>query len=80
MQALIDFDGWRKWKDFSSTDTAEKAKAASKSPILDGVSKADLAARAKDKKAKRDNNQRISSDGTGSLLKQEESLSEAIVG
>lgn len=80
MQALIDFDGWRKWKDFSSTDTAEKAKAASKSPILDGVSKADLAARAKDKKAKRDNNQRISSDGTGSILKQEESLPEAIVG
>jgi len=79
MQALIDFDGWRKWKDFSSTDTAEKAKAAIKSPILDGVSKADLAARAKDKKAKRDN-QRISSDGTGSILQQEESLPETVVG
>ena len=25
MQALIDFDGWRKWKDFSQTKPAEKA-------------------------------------------------------
>ena len=25
MQALIDFDGWRKWKDFSQTKAAEKA-------------------------------------------------------
>jgi osomolarity two-component system, response regulator SSK1 len=31
MQALIDFDGWRKWKDFSQKseqdDPAKKAKA-----------------------------------------------------
>jgi len=24
MQALIDFDGWRKWKDFSQTDNKKK--------------------------------------------------------
>ena len=30
MQALIDFDGWRKWKDFSSTqpDSAADKKSA----------------------------------------------------
>lgn len=30
MQALIDFDGWRKWKDFSSTqpDSAADRKSA----------------------------------------------------
>lgn len=32
MQALIDFDGWRKWKDFSQKaaedDSAKKAAAA----------------------------------------------------
>lgn len=32
MQALIDFDGWRKWKDFSQkteeSDAAKKAAAA----------------------------------------------------
>jgi len=70
MQALIDFDGWRKWKDFSSTDTAEKAKAASKSPVLGGVTNADLAARAKDKKAKRDN--RTSLEATASTIKKDE--------
>ena len=31
MQALIDFDGWRKWKDFSSrNDSAKSANAAIK--------------------------------------------------
>lgn len=34
MQALIDFDGWRKWKDFSqktqALDAAKKTAAASK--------------------------------------------------
>lgn len=34
MQALIDFDGWRKWKDFSqkvqATEAAKKAAAVSK--------------------------------------------------
>jgi osomolarity two-component system response regulator SSK1 len=34
MQALIDFDGWRKWKDFSqkalATEASKKAAAASK--------------------------------------------------
>ena len=34
MQALIDFDGWRKWKDFSQkaaeSEAAKKAAAASK--------------------------------------------------
>lgn len=37
MQALIDFDGWRKWKDFSqqieeteASKKAEKAKAKAK--------------------------------------------------
>ena len=28
MQALIDFDGWRKWKDFSQIKPADAAKAA----------------------------------------------------
>jgi len=28
MQALIDFDGWRKWKDFSQNNTEEKDKKA----------------------------------------------------
>jgi len=27
MQALIDFDGWRKWKDFSQQNENEKEKA-----------------------------------------------------
>ena len=26
MQALIDFDGWRKWKDFSANEGAEQDK------------------------------------------------------
>lgn len=34
MQALIDFDGWRKWKDYSEkaeeTDAAKKAAAKAK--------------------------------------------------
>lgn len=72
MQALIDFDGWRKWKDFSSNDNAEKTKALTKSPALDGVSKADLAAKAKDKRAKREN-QRTSLDGAVSASKKDES-------
>jgi osomolarity two-component system response regulator SSK1 len=28
MQALIDFDGWRKWKDFSQSGDDEAAKKA----------------------------------------------------
>lgn len=45
MQALIDFDGWRKWKDFagSTKDTAAKALPANSTD----------AAKAKEKKAKR---------------------------
>lgn len=31
MQALIDFDGWRKWKDFSQK--AEEEEAAKKSAL-----------------------------------------------
>jgi osomolarity two-component system, response regulator SSK1 len=30
MQALIDFDGWRKWKDFSSTQTKDEDKEGKK--------------------------------------------------
>jgi osomolarity two-component system response regulator SSK1 len=26
MQALIDFDGWRKWKDYASSKTAQQEK------------------------------------------------------
>ncbi|KAF2152998.1 hypothetical protein K461DRAFT_312497 [Myriangium duriaei CBS 260.36] len=66
MQALIDFDGWRKWKDFSATNDA---KAGVKSPVLDGVSKADLATKAREKRAKRD--KRVSTDingGQGGML------------
>ena len=29
MQALIDFDGWRKWKDFSQTKSADADKKGS---------------------------------------------------
>lgn len=43
MQALIDFDGWRKWKDFASSNA----------PKLLPASAADIAARAKERKAKR---------------------------
>ena len=32
MQALIDFDGWRKWKDFSSSNTIASAENKNKSP------------------------------------------------
>lgn len=28
MQALIDFDGWRQWKDFSAQQVDDRAKAA----------------------------------------------------
>lgn len=31
MQALIDFDGWRKWKDFSSAQTSAQAPPSSSS-------------------------------------------------
>ena len=35
MQALIDFDGWRKWKDFSNQTTAStKDKSKEKSPSV----------------------------------------------
>lgn len=30
MQALIDFDGWRKWKDFAATSNDAKANGAPK--------------------------------------------------
>lgn len=39
MQALIDFDGWRKWKDFSATEQAEQAKAESVSKKSGGSGK-----------------------------------------
>ena len=47
MQALIDFDGWRKWKDFSQTKPAEADKKAiggnnTKSPINNKTPKAAL--------------------------------------
>lgn len=45
MQALIDFDGWRKWKDFAGANKdAVKALPASTT---------DTAAKAKERKAKR---------------------------
>jgi osomolarity two-component system response regulator SSK1 len=31
MQALIDFDGWRKWKDFASSDSTETTSKLSSS-------------------------------------------------
>lgn len=40
MQALIDFDGWRKWKDFSSQQAAEKEAADAKKKDAQGVVKA----------------------------------------
>ncbi|QSZ37263.1 hypothetical protein DSL72_009357 [Monilinia vaccinii-corymbosi] len=40
MQALIDFDGWRKWKDFSSQQAAEKEAADLKKKDTQGVVKA----------------------------------------
>jgi len=40
MQALIDFDGWRKWKDFSSASDAPNEKIAAKPqpPVLSATS------------------------------------------
>ncbi|TEY25884.1 hypothetical protein BOTCAL_1257g00010 [Botryotinia calthae] len=40
MQALIDFDGWRKWKDFSSQQAAEKETADAKKKDAQSVVKA----------------------------------------
>ncbi|KAF7935590.1 hypothetical protein BELL_0947g00030 [Botrytis elliptica] len=40
MQALIDFDGWRKWKDFSSQQAAEKESADAKKKDAQSVVKA----------------------------------------
>ncbi|KAF7865381.1 hypothetical protein EAF04_006358 [Stromatinia cepivora] len=40
MQALIDFDGWRKWKDFSSQQAAEKDATDAKKKDAQGVVKA----------------------------------------
>lgn len=37
MQALIDFDGWRKWKDFSQQTADEKD---NKKPLLSSTSAA----------------------------------------
>lgn len=34
MQALIDFDGWRKWKDFSEKSTDENANSSGGSASL----------------------------------------------
>ena len=45
MQALIDFDGWRKWKDFSQTKDADKKAIGgnnTKSPINNKSPKAAL--------------------------------------
>ncbi|PSK42492.1 hypothetical protein B9Z65_4406 [Elsinoe australis] len=74
MQALIDFDGWRKWKDFSAntqeaaTKTAAGGKGggAAKSPLLDGVSKESLAVKAREKKKMRE--KRTSMDGVRKSL------------
>jgi osomolarity two-component system response regulator SSK1 len=35
MQALIDFDGWRKWKDFSQSTTNHDAEKENKSKALE---------------------------------------------
>ncbi|KAG8624951.1 hypothetical protein KVT40_006702 [Elsinoe batatas] len=69
MQALIDFDGWRKWKDFSS-DKVDAIAAEKKGG--DGVSKADLEKKAKEKKRgrekEREREKRVSLEGgRGSL-------------
>ena len=34
MQALIDFDGWRKWKDFSQAKAADADAAKEKKALL----------------------------------------------
>ncbi|KAL3417157.1 response regulator receiver domain-containing protein [Phlyctema vagabunda] len=54
MQALIDFDGWRKWKDFSqSTDASKDAssKAKDKQQQLTAASDAEKKKRAKSKRS-----------------------------
>jgi osomolarity two-component system, response regulator SSK1 len=56
MQALIDFDGWRKWKDFaaqsdSSKDESKKAAGAKKkkdTATKDGIAKDKVAGLKKD--------------------------------
>ncbi|PNS17958.1 hypothetical protein CAC42_3917 [Sphaceloma murrayae] len=51
MQALIDFDGWRKWKDFSTSAQEAARNQQAKSPIIDGQAAKDAAAaKAREKK------------------------------
>lgn len=57
MQALIDFDGWRKWKDFSQNKPADG----------DTVGKEKKASLASNKKKK--NRQSIGSQGGGSTTR-----------
>ncbi|KAI9832171.1 MAG: hypothetical protein M1819_004522 [Sarea resinae] len=46
MQALIDFDGWRKWKDFSEAAAADAARSKSQSPSTSRKAKRSSLARA----------------------------------
>lgn len=68
MQALIDFDGWRKWKDFATHDKA--AIAAAKSSIttppngLESTVSSDRLIAGKEKKAKREKKMSLEADGT----------------
>jgi len=48
MQALIDFDGWRKWKDFSATEEAQLASSEAPSKKSGGA----LGGKGKSKKSR----------------------------
>lgn len=51
MQALIDFDGWRKWKDFAAPSDSSKANSAvSKTVAAANKKKKELAAKEAAKK------------------------------
>ena len=63
MQALIDFDGWRKWKDFSA-NTATPAKVNGKSPAaIASPAPATPKSPVMEKKAKRDKRQSVDLGG-----------------
>ena len=72
MQALIDFDGWRKWKDFSQQGGADAEK--------DGAAKsAKLSAANKKKKANRSSLGSNPSGSTSRLAIREESAESVAV-
>lgn len=71
MQALIDFDGWRKWKDFASQDkrTAAETKSSITTPPTGLLESAQIGDKAnvKDRKPKREKKLSIGGMGADEL-------------